>query len=504
MSELIPRRRAYSRPLQLAVENNQFRALRHTAVSIPSFAEARSRLPEPYLPQQTGWEEMYWRGWELAWSNLQRPAAGGRFIAPFIDSGANESCSMWSTVFMTQFALYARRAVDFMGMLDNFYARQDDDGYIGRLVDARDGRDLYAPFDPNGTGPNVMAWGEWRYFRLTGNEERLAYVFWPLLGFHRWFRAYRTWPSGLYWATGLSSGMDNQRRVADGFGYHQHWIWVDANMQAVLNCLILEQIATLLEQPEVAAEMAEERSFLAREINARLWDAEENYYKDAAPNGRLGAVKTIGAYWALLTPDLVPEGQLAPFIRHLRETAAFKRPHRVPAQPADSADYDAGGDFWRGGVWSAANFMVLKGLRAIGQHALAHEIAVNHLDNVWSVFQRTNTFWEYYAPESAAAGEGARPNFVGSSGLTPIAILLEDVLGVNVDWPLRRVVWDRRLNGRYGVRRYPLGPQGKMDLIGDEAKVEVTTDAPFTLLVQMASGTVQTAVPAGTTEIDLA
>ena len=47
----------------------------------------------------------------------------------------------------------------------------------------------------------------------------------------------------------------------------------------------------------------------------------------------------------------------------------------------------------------------------------ARTIALNHVDNVLQVFQKTGTVWENYAPESAAPGEPAKPDFVGWTGL---------------------------------------------------------------------------------------
>ena len=99
--------------------------------------------------------------------------------------------------------------------LDNFYAKQHEDGAICREINTIDGTDCFSPFDPDGTGPNILAWAEWRHYRISGDENRLPEIFWPLLAYHRWVRANRSWPSGLYWATGLSSGMDNQPRVPE-------------------------------------------------------------------------------------------------------------------------------------------------------------------------------------------------------------------------------------------------------------------------------------------------
>ncbi len=495
------------RPADPLVSQNHFRSASYNAAPLPSFSEARSRLPEPVLPEHPVWVEMYWRAWELAWGHLKRPKTDGGFIANYLSSAGKPHIYMWDTAFMLQFGMYGRRAFDFVRSLDNFYARQHEDGFICREIDPETGRDFYYPFDPDGTGPNILAWAEWRYYRVTNNDQRIAQIFWPLLAYHRWFRSNRSWQNGLFWATGKSSGMSNQPRVPDSRHHHRHWSWVDASMQAALNCRMLEQMAVLLQQTEWAQALAEEYSRQVATINKQLWSEETTFYQDADANGRFGQTKSIGAYWGLLSKTLVPEERLTPFVQHLRDSWAFNLPHRVPSLSADSDGYNAQtGHYWRGGVWSQTNFMVLKGLRTVGQYKLAHEIALNHLGNVAEVYTHTDTFWDNYAPETAAPGEPANPNFVGMTGLSPISMLLEDVIGLTVDWPLRRVVWDRRLetDQPYGVRNYPLGDEGVLELVGDQERIAITSDVPFTLEMREVDGqVVQTAVSPGTIEIDL-
>ena len=497
----------FSRSTSPLVARNPFRRRSYERASILPFGDARPLLPEPVLPARPEWVEMYWRAWEIAWHQLRHPRAGSGLVANFMGAAGDDHIRLWDSSFMVQFGVYGRRAFDFIYTLDNFYAKQHDDGHICRQINVEKGHDYFHPFDPNGAGPNILAWSEWRHFRHTNDEERMGQIIWPLLALHNWYRAHRTWPSGLYWATGLSSRMDNQPRVPDSELHHGHWSWVDANMQASLSCKMLAQMAAAVDDAqEYAKQLVGERAFLLRDVNAHLWNDQSEFYHDISPQGHFSPVKSIGAYWALLDKDMIPQERLTPFVRHLHEAASFNRPHRVPTLSADSPGYDGEtGDRWCGGVFSPTNYMVLKGLRRYGRSQLAHQIAVNHLNNVCHVFQRNDTFWEYYAADKAAPGEGARPNFVGWTGLAPISILLEDVIGLSVDWPLRRVTWDRRLESAstYGVRNYPLGADGKMDIMGNDGTVEVKTNVPFTLTVHGPKETLQAAITAGDHTIEL-
>lgn len=496
----------YPRPEEPLVRQNVFRTRTYRLQEIISFTRARSLLPEPVLPQQPGWVEMYWRAWELAWTRLRRPRPGTGLIANYIDTAFNDHTFMWDSCFMVLFGLYGRRVFDFMGTLDNFYAKQHDDGFICREIVTETGHDFFYPFDPDSTGPNILAWAEWNYYRQTGDQDRMAAVLPPLVAFHRWLRAHRTWPNRLYWTTGLSSGMDNQPRVPGGERHHQHWIWMDANIQAALNCHLLTRMARMLEETALAQEMADERAFLLREINERLWSPVTNFFHDLGPDGEHSPVKSIAAYWALQDKELVPADRLENFLSPIRDVEMFNRPHRIPSMSADSPGYDPEtGNYWCGGVWPPTNHMVLSGLNRVGKSRLAHQIARNHIEQIYQVFRQTDTFWENYAPEHPGHGQPARPDFVGWSGLGPIAMLIEDVIGLRVDWPQRRLTWNRFLvsDDPVGVRNYPLGTSGRLMILADRENLEIDTDQSFTLIVNDDTGSLQMAIPTGKTSLKL-
>jgi hypothetical protein len=491
----------YDPPGEPFVAKNLFRGQGTKPQPIPSFADSRPHLPEPILPDHPHWLEMYWRAWEMAWTNLRRPRAASALPANYLKPAANSHLSLWETAFTVQFGLYGRHAFPFITALDNFYAAQHDDGLIHGLLDAETGRGVLPPFDPNGAAPLVAAWAEWRYFRMSGDDGRLTQVFWPLMAYHRWQQANRAWPNGFYWSTGFSGGLFDAARIPNGAYQHQHWNWLDANLQAAANCLFLGQIALQLGETELAESLSLDRARLHELINGRLWNSELNFYQDTDKDGQFSPAKALIAYWALLDKELVPHDRLPDFLLPLRDEDAFQRPHPVSSLAADSPGYDPE----QSGVWSPLNFMLFKGLRSAEQSTLAHKLALRHLEQVNQVYQHTDTFWDYYAAETAAPGPNARPDYIGWTGLTPIAILIEDVIGLHIDWPLRRLTWDRRLPGDslYGIFDLPIGPDGKVDLLGDRQKIMITTNVPFTLVVRDEEMNLQTAVPVGETTLEL-
>jgi hypothetical protein len=108
--------------------------------------------------------------------------------------------------------------------------------------------------------------------------------------------------------------------------------------------------------------------------------------------------------------------------------------------------------------------MVLRGLSNVAEDSLAHDIALAHHEQAVKVFEKTGTMWENYAPFAAEPGSPAKNDFVGWSGLGPIAVLFEYVFGLRPDVPSHTLVWDVRRLERHGIEQYPFGPDGILDL----------------------------------------
>ncbi len=504
------------------VEENHFLSFPRSQTELPSFLQVRETLPDPFWTDHTAAIACYWRAWELAFSNLKQPTLENDFVTNYCDTAFNGNLFMWDSAFVTCFGVYGRRAFNFQQTLDNFYRKQHTDGFICREISEADGQDCFHRFDPSSTGPNVLAWTEWNHYIKTGDYRRLEMVFPCLVAYHQWLRGYRTWQDGSYWSTGWGSGMDNLPRVKKTD--HVNWAngqmtWVDATLQAILSGRVLLRIATLLKRESDVQDLLEEVEHLMDYSNRYLWNERLDFYCDRFADGELSAVKHIGAFWALLA-GCTPETHIPKLIAHLQNPVEFNRTHRIPALSADDPDYSGTGDYWCGGVWAPTNYMVLKGLEANGQSELAHEIAKNHLENVVKVFESEDTrwegseqfrqyfhladiqfddkhtLWENYSPDVIRPGSHSKPGYVGWTGLPPIAVLLEDVFGLSQDNISNRLTWHVRLTEEHGVRRYPFGPKGMLDLKCnsrnsrlDKPSIEIHSNIPLTLEVTWEGGT---------------
>lgn len=429
-----------------------------------TFENSKKNLPQPSWPKRQDVINCYWRAWELAFSNVHGVTTENGFISPYIDPAFNGHIFMWDTSFMVLFGRYGHRAFNFQGSLDNFYHKQHSDGYICREISTLNGDEIFERFDPSSTGPNIMPWAEWEYFLNFNDIERLKKVFDPLLAYYHWFSTYRSWPDGSYFSTGWGCGMDNQPRVPQGYNKefsHAFMSWIDTSLQEVFAAKILVSMATKLNRLNDVRDIQNEIESSTNYLQNKMWDSQTNFFYDRFRNGSLSNVKSIASYWALLA-EVVPSNQLTNFISHLENPKEFARQHRVPTLSADQPGYSPDGNYWQGGVWAPTSYMVLRGLSKYRQDSLAYEIAINHLDNVVQVYNRTGTLWENYAPDMVKGMY--RKDLVGWTGLVPISVLFEYIFGVRPNVPENVIVWDVRLLDEFGIKQYPYKHHGLIDL----------------------------------------
>lgn len=474
------------------VSENTFRTAVASDVVLPTYVVSQNNLPQPFWQNHEVEISCYWKAWEIAFRNLKQPSKQNGFISNYIDTAYNDNIFMWDSCFMTMFGIYGRNAFNFLGTLDNFYAKQHPDGYICREISQINGNDLFHRYDPVSTGPNLFVWAEWNNYLHSGNKERLEKIFPVLVAYHKWLMANRTWKDGSYWASGWGTGMDNLPRLPIGCNQnfsHGHMTWLDSCLQQILSGKLLFKIGEIIERWQEIEEIIDEVEDLTQFVNKKMWDSNSNFYFDLYRDDRLNSCMNIGAYWALIA-DIVPKEKIDAFIQHLDNENEFKRPHMIPSLVASNMKYNAKGRYWVGGVWSPTNYMVLKGLDMINQYDLNHSIARNHIFNLSQVYSETGTLWENYAPEVIAPATPSKPNFVGWTGVSAINILLEDVFGLKPVVGERLLIWNIRLLEEFGVENYPFGSNGLISLSvlsrsseNERPQITINSNVDFTLCV---------------------
>src|ERR1019366_1456579 len=223
---------------------------RYDPAPLPQWQSVHGQLPPPIYESQPNWIAMYWKSWELAFRNFHEPATGSGFVSQFIDAAFNANIFLWDSCFMTMFCNYAHPLVPGIGTLDNFYAKQHEDGEIcreivrntgvdfsqwvnreNRPLFSRWGKEPSTPFVPydvvyrgrpapkqnpkltlDGLNHPILAWAELESYRMTGDTARLGRIWEPLVHYYAALEEYLRQGNGLYMTDWAS--MDNSTRNA--------------------------------------------------------------------------------------------------------------------------------------------------------------------------------------------------------------------------------------------------------------------------------------------------
>jgi hypothetical protein len=137
---------------------------------------------------------------------------------------------------------------------------------------------------------------------------------------------------------------------------------------------------------------------------------------------------------------------------------------------------------------------------------LAYQIASNHLNNVVSVYNQTNDLRENYAPDKVQGNDGK--NFVGWTGLVPITDLFEYIFGIRPNVPENILLLDVRLTDEYGVKQYPYGKLGLLDIqikkrksVAEKPTGIIITNVPLKVLMKWSGGELTKEIPAGKSKL---
>lgn len=153
-----------------------------------AFEQAKPFLPQPEWEARPDVLAAYWKAWSIAFGNLYAPTGENGFVSSYVDAAFNRHIFMWDNSFMAMFGRYGRRAFNFQGALDNFYCKQHKDGFICREISEITGNENFQKYDVSSTGPNLLPWAEWEYFRSVNDTVRLRQVFPALVAFYQWYR----------------------------------------------------------------------------------------------------------------------------------------------------------------------------------------------------------------------------------------------------------------------------------------------------------------------------
>ncbi len=465
------------------------------------FVYDKQKLPIPVLKGHDRWLELYDAAWKMAFENVEYIEKEGWLPELTCMPGVG-IVWQWDSCFMTMITNYSNGTISALNNLDNLYRlRRESDGFMAMAYNIASEQEEY----PGRINPPLLAWAEWQHYVITGDSSRFERVLPALEGLYGFIEKNRRRNTELYYFEDSgSSGMDNAPR-GGYFAYDlkgSDMCFIDLAGQQALSAECIGKICGVLGSSEKAEFYAGEHNRICELINKFHWSEKVGFYFDffcrSEPDGKVKYInsKTLAASWAIISGAAKNE-KLERMITHLFNPEEFYTHTPFATLSKDDPNYDSTGGYWLGGVWAPTNYVTIKGLADNGRRALAREAVVKYLNVMCEVYKNPayTSIWEAYCPEdnrpsTNEKGGVVREHFVGWSGLCPITMLIENIIGITMDATTNTITYDIFPNEEGGLRNFNFcGGMTDIECVKyvpfrNQSIVRVKAEKPFKLVVR--------------------
>ncbi|WP_159723783.1 MucBP domain-containing protein [Enterococcus sp. CSURQ0835] len=522
-----------------------------------NYEKVKTLLPSIKLQADPKYENLYNNAWRILFDyNIVNPKKDSPYNT-YVGSGFDSKNIIWQwdSCFAVLFSMYGNKAFDPMLTFDNFYMSQIGTGQIYRAYYSSDGKPHGWAAEPGDVNPPLYGYVELQNYKLTGNVERLKKIAPVLQEYADWI-SIKKWSQNsshkLFWNNGNGNGMDNlptqPGQGGNGTGTGQ----VDMSSQLSMLYDSLAKINTIIGNADDATRDQNLATDIKDRINKYMWNDDDNRYYELEADGTQYKVDSLAGFWTLITEVATPDRA-----NKLKEALFNKDMYWTdmpfPTLAKSDQRYSNKGYYWKGGVWAPTVYMAIEGLKKNGFDDEASRATQKYLDGLAEVYDYTGTFWETYAPEkqlgsyinhsftgrkegnhnqvtkktlddaakyiSPATDEAGdelneaggsdnivKDNFVGWTGIGPLTLSLEHIVGINSDLPNNKINWNLKRTDENGINNLSLGANGVLSVIADKAQadakgrsVHVTSDLKkeLSLAVTFNNKVYPVAIPAG-------
>ena len=390
--------------------------------------------------------DIYDKTWSWVQDFWKDPHTGeqsddGYFV--YREEGQSPVIDQLESIFSSFFLVYSNRNFPAHQNLDYLYERQEESGAIRWKYNPADDSPVVSKENPEGIGLPLFAWAEYNLYHKSANKRRIKEVMPVLQKYMTWIETNLKRENGLYAVPAQAGTMFNSPR--DKVAYP-----IDFNSAMAVGALYMAALGDILNEKDLNFQYKRLYFSLKTRINSLMWNADAGFYQDLNEKGEKLQHKTIAGFWPLLA-EIPNEDKAEQLISHLTNPKTFGTEHPFPTLSADEKKFSQNGEGYRGSVFPAFNFMVIKGLEKYQRYDLAREASIRHLyyilDGMFPHGNEKGDLWEAYLPgKEGIAKLSGNPSFprkrdVPFAGLSTIALMIENVIGLSISLPRKTVDW---------------------------------------------------------------
>ena len=396
--------------------------------------------------------DMYDRTWVWLDEVWHQGEKDGVFPEGYFTHGDSGVINLFDACLSSLFLVYSNQIYSPYSMIDFFYSMQGEDGQIAECYDIDSKTPVFMEDNPLGVSLPLLSYVEFVFYHKIGNKKRLKDVVPVLEKYFQWIQTNCMKANGLYSVPESATHMGNLPRCGAVYT-------VDYNSAIAVFALYMSYIGDILNDKELSFRYKRIYFSVKTRINGMMWDSEDKFYYDLDKDEQRIKNKHIGCYWTMLAE--IPNDEYASFlIEKLKDENEFGTENPFPSVPASSPFFSAEGNGYSGGVTSFFIYMVVKGLMNYGSFVFARECAIRHmyfiLDTLHPDSETQGDCWEIYKPGSegpAATPEGTenRKRYLPMLGLISVALMIENIIGLEISLPRKTVNWTMQSLEEMGI-----------------------------------------------------
>ncbi len=382
------------------------------------------------------WVQDFWKD-----GKTQETSLDGCFVYPYESSYIVDQLE---TIFSSFFLVYSNRNFPAHQNLDFLYARQEKNGAIRWKYELSKKAPVMDSTNPEGIGLPLFAWAEFNLYHKTANKKRIKEVMPVLQKYSTWIETTFKKDNNLYSVPFEASTMFNSPRDKTVYP-------IDFNATMAINALYMAALGDIINDKDLNFQYKKLYFSLKTHINSQMWDNETGFYYDLDANGKKLMHKTVANFWPLLA-EIPNEDKAEKLISYLSDPNSFGTDHPFPSLSVDHKRFSKDGEGYRGSVFPAFNFMIIKGLEKYQRYDLAREASIRHLYHMLDALfpegsSKNGDLWEAYLPlqdgyaKMANSETFPKKRHISFAGLSTIAIMIENIIGLNISLPRKTVDW---------------------------------------------------------------
>lgn len=386
--------------------------------------------------------DLYERSWVWIAESWEKAGKGGSEFK-YLSYTNQKTFNLYYSCLSSFFLNYSNSVYPPYELIDYFYSRQEPDGAIRCDYNMETGKPVLSGSNPEGVVIPLLAYAEFLFYHKIGNKKRLREIMVNIDRYFDWLIKTFMQQNGLF-SVPVSACMTGD------IPREKTFYPVDFNAAVAVNALYASYIGDILNDKEMSFRYSKLYFSLKTRIDSMMWDPKTGFYYDLDKNCKRVNLMLLSSYWVMMGE--IPNMEKAvSMINYLKDPKYFGSENPFPSVSMKSTLFKEDVQGYTGAVIPFNTYMVVKGLEKYGEYVFARECAIRHLYFILDTLNpeegKNGDVWEAYLPTKEGIPKpGSLKNypakkFLPQVCLISIALMIENIIGLNISLPRKTVDW---------------------------------------------------------------